>query len=206
MSGLKEFLSKNGIRTKSHGDGVHIGIALTEAAATGMEIAHVGGHGVGVLGGGALAGYAGLAASVGGPIIGLVGVGMALGSGYAEARELVENENVASGFSQGFVTGLLGWSGKQVADHFGRGNVIKINSFDERTDAIRVEAYNKGLKTGFVLASSLIDSQKKQFLKEIKTASNAIAPRSWNGDENKNARIGYVIELSSGGLGKHYMQ
>jgi hypothetical protein len=194
MSGLKRFLADRGIRVKQHGQGPHIAFAAEEAALAGIEMFHLGGAGVGA------------GAAVAGPILGLVAVGVALGSGYAEARELVENENVASGFSQGFVSALLGWTAEQTIGHFGRSTVIRINSFDEKTDEIRVDAYMRGLRTGYSLGASVDGAKRKEYLREIKSFSNAIAPRNWSGDVNKRARINYVIDLASSGLRKHYMQ
>jgi hypothetical protein len=108
MSGLRHFLAKNGIKVKGeHFPVGHVAVAAVDTALTAIEIAEV--HGA-----------IGAVAGVAGPIVATAGVWMALGSGYAEAREIVENENTASGFSQGFVAALLGWSPKQTADHFMR--------------------------------------------------------------------------------------
>ncbi len=194
MSGLKHFLAKNGIKVKGeHFPTGHVVVAGVDTVLTAVEIAEV--HGA-----------VGAVAGVAGPIVAAAGVWMALGSGYAEAREIVENENTASGFSQGFVAALLGWSPKQTADHFMRHNVIRINAFDGQTDVIRVEAYNRGLRKGYLLGAGLPEGTRKAYLKEIKAMSNAVAPKHWSGDQNKRARIDYVIDLASSGLRKHFIQ
>lgn len=58
------------------------------------------------------------------PVVGMAGVFAALGSGYLEARNMVRKENVASGYSQGFVMGLLGWEWSHVVSRFGRHGVL----------------------------------------------------------------------------------
>lgn len=63
-------------------------------------------EGASVLGGGAGAVVAGEV-----PVIAMVGVFLALGSGYTAAREAVGNENTVSGLSQGFVMGFLTGNG-----------------------------------------------------------------------------------------------
>ena len=50
-------------------------------------------------------GGAGAVVAVALPVIAMVGVFMALGAGYAEARAAVRNESTMSGFSSGFRDG-----------------------------------------------------------------------------------------------------
>jgi hypothetical protein len=63
-------------------------------------------EGASVIGGGAGAVVAGEV-----PVIAMVGVFLALRSGYTAAREAVRNENTVSGLSQGFAMGFLTGNG-----------------------------------------------------------------------------------------------
>jgi hypothetical protein len=87
---------------------------------------------------GAAAGSLALTAGV--PLVAAVGVWVALGSGYYQAREEAKKEESMSGFSQGFVMGILGWKWTHVIGLFRR-PYLSINSFDSTMDSIRVNSY-----------------------------------------------------------------
>lgn len=126
------------------------------------------------------------------PVIGMAGVFAALGSGYLGARDEVRKENMASGYSQGFITGLLDWEWSHVIDKFGRHGVIRINKMDEATDEIRVKAHTASLRLGFYIAKKSSSEQKKAYLRGIKNFANA-NPGNWT----RNEQITYVIDLST---------
>jgi hypothetical protein len=50
------------------------------------------------------------------PVVLVAGVAMALGAGYEQARELVQNEESLWGFAEGFVMGILGWEWRNVLE------------------------------------------------------------------------------------------
>lgn len=141
------------------------------------------------------------------PVITMVGVFVALGSGYAAARDLARNENTASGFSQGFVTGLLGWEWRHTADRLGRRYLV-IDSWDEAMDSIRVKYYNGGLKAGWVAAKAFNPSVGRAYLTKLRKASGVQIPGDWSahsGDEAERLRArhvqtSYVIDLAATGL------
>ena len=80
------------------------------------------------------------------PVVTMVGVYVALGAGYYQARELAREENNKSGFSQGFVMGLLGWEWHQATNRFGRWGVLNINQFDEAINVIRGKSLQRWAK------------------------------------------------------------
>lgn len=143
----------------------------------------------GAVGGGAVA--AGVI-----PIIVAVGVWVALGSGYYEAREIVKKENMMSGFCQGFVCGLLRWTYNQTLDKF-RMQYLRINTFDEATDQIRVDSYMEGLSTGFIAGRSMPLEGKKLYLKKIRKIAGIKTPTEdeWRG--NRLVQQNYVITLAT---------
>lgn len=148
-------------------------------------------EGASVLGGGAGAVVAGAV-----PVIAMVGVFVALGSGYYAAREAVKNENTVSGLSQGFVMGLLNWTWGQARELFGRWSVLRINAMDEATDVIRVNAYNRGLRTGYDFAATLSAAEKKAYLRQIRKFGGIRVPKNWN----RETQISYVIDLAAAAL------
>jgi len=148
-------------------------------------------EGASVLGGGAGAVVAGAV-----PVLTMVGVFVALGSGYYAARQTVKNENTVSGLSQGFVMGLLDWTWGQARDRFGRWSVIRINAMDEATDVIRVNAYNRGLRAGYDFAATLSADEKKAYLRQIRKFGGIRVPKSWSRDD----QISYVIALAAAAL------
>jgi hypothetical protein len=194
MSRLRAFLSSHGVEVKTVGNyTLGQGVDIASMAGTLVDAA---------LAPGAVAeGTAKAAVGFGAGLFAIamteIGVWLSLGSGYYSAREGHKNESYASGFAQGFVSGVLGWNGKQTADHFGRSNVIAKNKADGRMNVIEVEAFNNGLRDGYVLTAGASPSDKKAFRLEIKAVANATMPRHWNGDENRKARVNYVIELAA---------
>jgi hypothetical protein len=196
MTSLKEFLEGADLGVESSGDEVHIGVSLLEHAAAvvdGLELLTptVTAEGVAVATGAATIG--GLTLAVTGPILGMTGVFMALGSGYEEAREEIRNEATLSGFSQGFVAGLLRMSTGTVSSLFARHNVIHRNDFDPDADVIETKAYNKGLVAGYTMASQVPDDDKKTYILEIRASGADADAGNW-GDREK---IDYVIEYGA---------
>ncbi len=130
------------------------------------------------------------------PVVAAVGVWVALGSGYYEARQMVKSENTMSGFSQGFVCGLLRWTYDQTLDKFRRPH-LKINAFDEATDDIRVTAYIEGLRMGFIAGLAMPKLTAKEYLKRLRLLANIPLPsaESWRGHYQRD----YVIYLAAAG-------
>lgn len=153
----------------------------------------------GLLAGGAAAG--GLALTAGLPLVTMVGVGVALGSGYYQAREEAKNENFRSGFSQGFVMAILNWNWDHAVNRFGRMR-LSINKFDEKLNHIRVESYHDGLKRGFLAGRALPPDTRKAFVDKIREAGGVRGPKQWsdNKEEARNQQISYVIDLATAAL------
>jgi hypothetical protein len=142
-----------------------------------------------------IAGAADLALTAGVPIAVWVGVFVALGAPYAQARALVGNENFQSGFSQGFVTGLLNWEWQQVTSRFFKFSAGQMNGFDESLSYIGSNAYNNGLHAGYIHACSLNGDARKALLHRLR----ALAPGNSAGNWGRSDQISYVIALASGG-------
>jgi hypothetical protein len=140
-------------------------------------------------------GAADLALTAGVPIAVWVGVFVALGAPYAQARTLVKNENFQSGFSQGFVTGLLKWEWQQVTSRFFKFGPGQMNGFDESLSYIASNAFNNGLYAGFIQAGYLKGDVRKALLKRLR----ALAPGNSAGNWSRLDQISYVIALSSAG-------
>ncbi len=145
---------------------------------------------------GAAAGSFALTAGL--PLVTMVGVGVALGSGYYQAREEAKNENFASGFSQGFVMAILGWKWSHVVNRFGR-NLLSINKMDEAMNSIRVKSYHEGLKKGFLAGTALPVEARKEYSKKMRRAGNVHGPKEWSDDEDaaRNQQISYVIDMAA---------
>jgi len=130
------------------------------------------------------------------PVVTMVGVWVALGSGYYQARNEVRNENAASGFSQGWVAALLGWEYDHALARFGR-PVVEINVADEATDEIRADAYNDGLQKGFLAGKMMPSASKKAYLTQLRQLSGVKMPSADQWVGNRNLQISYVISLAS---------
>ncbi len=132
------------------------------------------------------------------PVITAVGVWIALGSGYAQARNAVRVENSMSGFSQGFVCGLSRWTIRQTLDKFRR-PVLKINSFDQAADDIRVDAYHDGLYSGFAAGTVMPIEGKQSYLKKMRELAGIAQPSADAWRNNRLIQIDYIIKLAAAG-------
>jgi hypothetical protein len=180
---LKEFLFNEDLGVESTGDGLHIGVALTESLATAAEMFDVV----------AAESVASVSLAVTGPILGMAGVFMALGSGYEEAREEIQNEATASGFSQGFVAGLLNMSAGTVKSLFGKRGTVTRNAWDPEADVLEDRAYNRGLVAGYAMANQAPPDDKKAYIFEIRAFTGNVDAGDWT-DRDK---INYVIEYAA---------
>lgn len=163
------------------------GAAFYEACQGGLAASGRGGAAMFASSGGAGAIVAGAL-----PVIGQAAVFAALGAPYYEARLMLAEENTQSGFSQGWVMGLLDWDWPHVVARFGRKDLLRINAFDESTDVIRVEAYNRGLKAGYLAGRVMPDDGKKVYLNRLRLLAGVSIPVNWT----RVTQIAYVIELA----------
>ncbi len=138
------------------------------------------------------------ALTAGVPVLTAVGVWVALGSGYYQARQEAKKEETMSGFSQGFVMAILGWKWDHVVSRFRR-PYLRINHFDEAMDSIRVNSYHEGLKMGYLAGLVLPDEGKKAYAGKIRQAGGIRGPKEWsrNSDIARNQQISYVIEMAA---------
>lgn len=197
MSELKSFLESADVGVSSTGHGLHIAQSFLEAVASAVEGLHLitptwSLTGIPVVGG---ATVAGVTLAFVGPVLGLTGTFMALGSGYQEAREAIQNDAVASGFSQGFVAGILNMSGNTVSSIFGRHSVIRRNHMDPEADALETKAYNRGLVAGYAHANLASAEQKKSFVFELRPFTGNVEAGAWGDLEKRNYVIEYAAKL-----------
>lgn len=198
MSDLEEFLFNKDIGVRcEEGERIvlHVGAHVLETLIAIAEEAEVvlptfSATGVATVGG---ATVLGTTMAVTGPVLGMAGVFMALGSGYAEAREVIHNEAIASGFSQGFICGLLKMSTGTTKRLFAQQGVIHRHPMDEEADVVEMRARNRGLVAGYVLAGQASDDEKKAFLAEIRQFTGPVSAGDW-ADRDK---IDYVIEYAA---------
>ena len=142
-----------------------------------------------------LVGAAELALTLGVPIAVWIGVFVALGAPYAEAKALVRNENFQSGFSQGFVTGLLKWEWHHTVAHFFRFGPDLNNPFDESLSYVSANARNDGLRAGYVHACRVNEVSRKAILSRLRSLSPSTKAGRWNQLDQRF----YVVELAGAG-------
>ena len=142
-----------------------------------------------------LIGSAELALTLGVPIAAWVGVFAAMGAPYSEAKAIVTHENFQSGFSQGFVCGILKWEWGHAVSRFGKFGPGQLNPFDESLSYIAANSYNDGLRAGFTHASLLKEDVRKALLSRLKSLS----PHTSRGNWDRRDQVAYVIELAAAG-------
>src|SRR5262245_32494488 len=128
-----------------------------------------------------------------------------LKEGYQGARELVYNEEFEAGSVHGFVMGLLDWEFSSALYHFGRFQHFKIYTMDDGLNLIHVQAYNRGLASGFRLSKAFPDDAKKAWVRALRKNAgidhlpDGWVPRSDSQRDLESARrvhINYVIDLA----------
>jgi hypothetical protein len=202
MSRLMEFLVDQDIGVTSTGEELHIGHSFLEAATTFVEMFEVATptflSAEAVAAGASTVGTAtvvGVALAYTGPLLGLAGTFMALGSGYEEAREEIRNEVTASGFSRGFVAGILNMSGSTTKSLFGMHGVVNRNVMDAESDGMKVTAYNRGLVAGYLLANTAAPEEKKAFVFEIREHNPGAEAGNWGDREKTDYVVAYAAKL-----------
>ena len=194
---LKDFLYKADLGVESTGDTLHIGHALLEGLVTSAEIFEVvvptfSATAVPAVG---VATVTGVGLAFVGPALGFAGVFMALGAGYAEAREIIRNEAAVSGFSQGFVAGLLNMSSGTVKSIFVQHGVIHSHPMDPEADVIEMNARNRGVVAGYVMANQASADDKKAYLKEIRQFTGHVSAGDWTDRDKRDYVIEYAAKL-----------
>ena len=194
---LKDFLYHADLGVESNGEALHIGHALVEGVVTLTEMFEwvtptVTAVGMPTMG---VATVAGLGLGVAGPVLGMAGVFMALGSGYAEARAMISNEATVSGFSQGFVAGLLNMSPGTVKSIFVQHGVIHRNPADPEADVIEMKARNRGVVAGYVMANQASADDKKAYLSEIRKFTGHVSAGNWTDRDKRDYVIEYAAKL-----------
>lgn len=130
------------------------------------------------------------------PLAVWAGVWAAMGAPYMQAKALVKKREFASGFSRGFVMRLLKWDWSHAVARFFRFSAGQINPFDESLSYAGANAYNEGLRAGYVHASFLDKKTQAAFLARIRSLS----PLSRAGRWDRLDQISYVAELAGAGL------
>jgi hypothetical protein len=200
---LKDFLYRADLGVESTGDELHVGVAFAEAVLTGAEMFEVVAPTISLTAVPAIgvATVAGVGMAVAGPVLGMAGVFMALGSGYAEAREQIKNEATVSGFSQGFVAGLLNMSSGTVKSIFAQHGVIPRHPGDPDADVIEMHARNRGVVAGYLMANQASAADKKAYLAEIHEFTGHVSAGDWTDRDKRD----YVIEYAAK-LRLHFLQ
>ncbi len=143
-----------------------------------------------------LIGAGGLVTTLVVPLAVWVGVWAAMGAGYAEAKALVKKDKFQSGFSRGFVMRLLGWHWDHVISRFFSPSPPFINPFDESISEAGNNAYNEGLRAGYVHASSIDQNSRTALLTRLKSLSPMIrAGKAWS----RVDQIDYVTYMAGFG-------
>ena len=106
-------------------------------------------------------------------------------------RELVKNENLRTGNTQGSIMGMLGWKWSQVDERFFRHYTLQIYQRQELND-IRVLNYNVGLRMGYHYAGTLSPSQRKGCLAACRKFSGA-KPGAWTERDQINCVIDMAV-------------
>jgi hypothetical protein len=138
--------------------------------------------------------FAGLGAIAAGfvPVMAMELVFVALGAPYLQAREIVRKEETQSGFSQGFVMGILDWKWEHLSTLFYRHGVIRIYQADEELNNIRVKNYDTGLFAGYVRGHGLSGDAKHAYVSGLRKLAGHPTSGSWT----RNDQISFVISLA----------
>ena len=119
------------------------------------------------------------------------GIVAIFGAPYWAAEAAIKEENFQTGFSQGYVMGLLRWEWSQARDRFAR--LYILNYYDDnQLNATRVNAYNTGLVSGFKIGQSLTDESKDTQRKALRKLAGHPSAGNWT----RQDQISFVIALA----------
>jgi hypothetical protein len=158
-------------------------------------------------------GVAGLASTLGIPLVVAAGTWVMLGAGYYQARQEIRRKGYMSGFSQGFVTGVLKWNWDQAARVLAMPFVIRKNKFDPVMDREEALGYNEGLRMGWGVGFMVPEydrwnptAKDLNFKRAYRIALRRLAgisasgPWSTHPDEARFQQRSYVVYLAAAGL------
>jgi len=160
-----------------------------------------------------MSGVGGLALTAGVPIAVAIGTWIALGSGYAAARKKIRRDGFMTGYSRGFVMGVLKWHWQHAVDRFGMRYVIRKNVWDGEMDRQEALGNNEGLRNGYAAGDGVPETwydkdldkvvdKKKAYRIALRKAAGITAAGEWsrNWDEARLQQRNYVVELAAKGL------
>lgn len=132
-----------------------------------------------------------------------VGVYVALGAGYYEARKRVRARGFMTGYSRGFVMGILNWKWPTAAARF----IAKrpyLNAMDQNAGQMEAAANNEGLFVGYCLGAAAPEEAKKRYRIALRRLARRTDDSAWskNAIIARNQQIDYVIALAGAGV-KH---
>ncbi len=91
---------------------------------------------------------------------------------------------------------LLNWEWGHVSSRFSRFSAGQINPFDESLSYAGANAYNEGLRAGYVHASFLDRKTQSAFLTKLRSLSPLVKAGQWN----RLDQISYVAAQAGAGL------
>lgn len=150
-----------------------------------VELAHAGLVAAEIFAEGSLI-VAGLA--IAGPLLGLVGTFLALGSGYQEAAEEIAKEWSATGYSRGVVMGAEGRKARELKDYFGN-LYFPPNHFFPKGRDVAIANYRVGLLVGYVHGRLLCPNQRALFWRDL---GKRMGDQSYRGDSKSWTRRGWI--------------
>ncbi|MBL8896267.1 MAG: hypothetical protein JNM84_01505 [Planctomycetes bacterium] len=134
-------------------------------------------------------------------IVVAAGVYMALGAGYLAARERATQRGFLTGFSRGFVMGVLDWKWTTAAERFGL-RYAYFNPMDPTAGRMEAQANNEGLFFGFCTGLPIPADRKKEYRKALRHLAGRSddAPWSTRPDVARLQQIDYVSALAGAGV------
>lgn len=157
-------------------------VPLVDTVLTGLEI-------VGVeLGAGGL-----LMSAATGPLAAWVGTWVALGDGYAQARQEIAEREMKSGFGRALAMCCHGRMGKTVVEYFGHDAYSNPADQESAVDAKKGRA--SGLLAGYKQGAQLSPGQRKLLLRDLETRSG----HRWGRTEynSEQAAKFYYVDLGA---------
>jgi hypothetical protein len=135
-----------------------------------------------------------------GPLAAWVGTWIALGDGYAQARQAIAEREMKSGFGRAVAMCCHGRKGRTVAQYFGHDYYS--NAFDQESVADARNGRAAGLLSGYKQAAVLSPTQKKLLLRDLEIRSG----HRWGQTEynNEQAAKFYYVDLGAAFIRNHF--
>jgi hypothetical protein len=128
----------------------------------------------------------GEAIELGGPLVAYIGLWVALGSPYLEAKQQIAQDHVKRGVAQGVLIGAYGWAPQRAKSFLARQPQTANNVWIPGVTTVAMQSYRMGFYAGYKQGRDMSQNQRawfwKQFANTLRKSPVPLWRNDWQGD------------------------